>query len=195
LGDITGPCGGLIEVDPGRGGPHFREVRRAISTLKELASSIVCIESAVLRSLRSGAGERTKSHFCRRERRDAAATHATRFWTGSWSFFRINAGAYRVPGLESIAGRNGRSAGYFEGVCGQTPRGVRQSFWITECYGADGGETMARSGADRRHTRHQPVGMVTALGRNGDCETSVAVIVTAPHRKAAFEQRSKESTV
>jgi molybdopterin synthase catalytic subunit len=76
----------------------------------------------------------------------------------------------------------------FEGVVRNNTKGRRTRFLDYECYepmairmmAEIGGEIAAANAIDR-------IAMVHRLGRMLIGETSVAIIVTAPHRKAAFE--------
>jgi MoaE-MoaD fusion protein len=76
----------------------------------------------------------------------------------------------------------------FEGVVRNNTKGRRTRFLDYECYEAMAVKMMAEIG--REIARGHQIGriaMVHRLGRMEIGETSVAVIVTAPHRKPAFE--------
>jgi len=76
----------------------------------------------------------------------------------------------------------------FEGVVRNNTKGRATMFLDYQCYEAMAVKTMAEIG--REIARTLPIGriaMVHRLGRMQIGETSVAVIVTAPHRKPAFE--------
>ena len=76
----------------------------------------------------------------------------------------------------------------FEGVVRNNTKGRATKFLDYECYEPMAIRTMADIG--REIARSFPIGriaMVHRLGRMEIGETSVAVIVTAPHRKPAFE--------
>jgi len=76
----------------------------------------------------------------------------------------------------------------FEGVVRNNTKGRATQFLDYECYQPMAIKTMAEIGRDIARTH--PIGriaMVHRLGRIEIGETSVAVIVTAPHRKPAFE--------
>ena len=76
----------------------------------------------------------------------------------------------------------------FEGVVRNNTKGRATKFLDYECYEPMAVKTMADIG--REIARSHPIGriaMVHRLGRMQIGETSVAVIVTAPHRKPAFE--------
>ena len=76
----------------------------------------------------------------------------------------------------------------FEGVVRNNTKGRRTRYLDYECYEAMAVKTMAEIGAEiaRTHTIGR-IAMVHRLGRLQISETSVAVVVTAPHRKPAFD--------
>jgi molybdopterin converting factor subunit 1 len=76
----------------------------------------------------------------------------------------------------------------FEGVVRNNTKGRPTQFLDYECYEAMAVKMMAEIGRDIARTHAiSRIGMVHRLGRMEIGETSVAVIVTAPHRKPAFE--------
>jgi molybdopterin synthase catalytic subunit len=76
----------------------------------------------------------------------------------------------------------------FEGVVRNNTRG-RRTLWLDyECYEPMALKTMAEIGREIARRREiGRIGIVHRLGRLEIGETSVAVVVTAPHRQAAFE--------
>ncbi len=76
----------------------------------------------------------------------------------------------------------------FEGVTRNNTKGRATRYLDYECYEAMAVKTMAEIGAEIART-HQisRIAMVHRLGRVEIGETSVVVIATAPHRRAAFE--------
>jgi molybdopterin synthase catalytic subunit len=76
----------------------------------------------------------------------------------------------------------------FEGVVRNNSKGRATKFLDYECYEAMAVKMMAEIGCEiaRMHSIGR-IAMVHRLGRMQIGETSVAVIVTAPHRKPAFE--------
>ena len=76
----------------------------------------------------------------------------------------------------------------FEGVARNNSKGRATRFLEYECYEPMAVKMMAEIGADiaRSHTIGR-IAMVHRLGRLEISETSVIVVVTAPHRKPAFE--------
>ena len=80
----------------------------------------------------------------------------------------------------------------FEGVARNHTKGRATRFLEYECYEPMAVKMMAEIGADiaRSHTIGR-IAMVHRLGRLEISETSVIVVVTAPHRKPAFEAALK----
>lgn len=76
----------------------------------------------------------------------------------------------------------------FEGVVRNNTRGRRTKYLDYECYEAMAIEVMAKLGRDiaRTHAIGR-IAMIHRLGRMMIGETSVAIVVTAPHRRPAFE--------
>jgi MoaE-MoaD fusion protein len=76
----------------------------------------------------------------------------------------------------------------FEGVARNNTKGRATRFLEYECYEAMAVKTMAEIGAEiaRSHAIGR-IAMVHRLGRLEISETSVSVVVTAPHRKPAFD--------
>jgi molybdopterin synthase catalytic subunit len=76
----------------------------------------------------------------------------------------------------------------FEGVVRNNSQG-RRTLWLDyECYEPMALKLMAEIGAEIARTREiGRIGIVHRLGRIEIGETSVAVVVTAPHRRPAFE--------
>jgi MoaE-MoaD fusion protein len=76
----------------------------------------------------------------------------------------------------------------FEGVGRNNTKGRATLYLEYECYEPMAVQTMAEIGCEiARSFAIGRIAMVHRLGRIGIGETSVAVIVTAPHRKPAFE--------
>ena len=76
----------------------------------------------------------------------------------------------------------------FEGVTRNNTKGRATRFLDYECYEPMAVKTMAEIGREIASSHAiSRIAMVHRLGRIKIGETSVAVIVTAPHRKAAFE--------
>jgi molybdopterin converting factor subunit 1 len=90
-------------------------------------------------------------------------------------------------GKELLRGEDGALVN-FEGVVRNNTKGRATRFLDYECYEPMAVKIMAEIG--REIARTHPIGriaMIHRLGRMQIGETSVAVIVTAPHRKPAFD--------
>jgi molybdopterin synthase catalytic subunit len=86
-----------------------------------------------------------------------------------------------------LAGRDGALV-TFEGVVRDNTKGRPTRFLDYECYEPMAIRTMARIGAEiAAEAAVSRIAMVHRLGRMEIGETSVAVLVTAPHRRPAFE--------
>ncbi len=190
LRDITGRAEDSIEVDPGaRVDSIFERFAVQFPRLKELESSIVlasnqqfCDRSEVVRENDeiaflppvSGGSDRYSHQIL-----DAGPGH----------FFALT----REPidtaalGKQLLEGVDGALVN-FEGVVRNNTKGRATKFLDYECYEPMAIKTMAEIGRQVAATHAiSRIGMVHRLGRMEIGETSVAVIVTAPHRKAAFE--------
>jgi molybdopterin synthase catalytic subunit len=76
----------------------------------------------------------------------------------------------------------------FEGVTRNNTKGRATRYLDYECYEAMAVKTMAEIGAEIARTHAiSRIAMVHRLGRVEIGETSVVVVATAPHRRAAFE--------
>lgn len=76
----------------------------------------------------------------------------------------------------------------FEGVARNNTKGRPTQYLEYECYEPMAVKVMAELGGEIAHSYAiGRIAMVHRLGRIGIGETSVAVVVTAPHRKPAFE--------
>ncbi len=76
----------------------------------------------------------------------------------------------------------------FEGVVRNNTKGRRTRYLDYECYESMAIETMAQIGVEIAQAHEiGRIAMVHRLGRMQIGETSVAIVVTAPHRRPAFE--------
>ena len=92
-----------------------------------------------------------------------------------------------VIARELLRGEDGAIVN-FEGVVRNNTKGRATCFLDYECYEAMAIKVMAQIGRDIANAHAiGRIALVHRLGRMQIGETSVAVIVTAPHRKAAFE--------
>ena len=104
-------------------------------------------------------------------------------------FFALTREPIDTQGLakELLRGEDGALVN-FEGVVRNNTKGRPTEFLDYECYEPMAVKTMAEIGRGIARTAAiSRIAMVHRLGRMQIGETSVAVIVTAPHRKPAFE--------
>jgi molybdopterin synthase catalytic subunit/molybdopterin converting factor small subunit len=190
LRDITGRSEEAIEVDPGaRVDSIFERYAGQFPRLKELASSIVlasnhrfCDRSEMVREddeiaflppVSGGSSRYTQQIF------DAVPGH----------FFALTREPIDTAAIakQLLDGVDGALVN-FEGVVRNNTKGRPTKFLDYECYEPMAVKTMAGIGREIAGTHAiSRIAMVHRLGRMEVGETSVAVIVTAPHRKPAFE--------
>ena len=190
LRDIVGRSEDVIEVDAGsRLESIFERYARQFPRLHALNSSIVlaanqqfCDRSAPVREndeiaflppVSGGSGRYTQQIF------DAESGHFFALTRES-----IDAAAI---GRQLLQGLDGALVN-FEGVVRNNTNGRPTDFLEYECYEPMAIQVMAGIGREIAGAfAISRVAMVHRLGRIDIGETSVAVIVTAPHRKPAFE--------
>ncbi len=190
LRDITGRAEEWIEVDPGaRLDTIFERYAVQFPRLQELASSIVlasnhqfCDRSEVVREndevaflppVSGGTGRYSQQIF------DAGPGH----------FFALTREPIDTAGIakQLLQGVDGALVN-FEGVVRNNTKGRPTEFLDYECYEPMAVKTMAEIGRELAAAHAiSRIAMVHRLGRMQVGETSVAVMVTAPHRKPAFE--------
>ncbi|HYL34484.1 MAG TPA: MoaD family protein [Bryobacteraceae bacterium] len=189
LKDIVGRAEEQIEIGDGaRLESVFERYAREFPRLKDLKSSIVLAcnqrfcdrsepvrdgdEIAFLPPVSGGTGRYTHQ-ICDPEGFFFALTRQP-----------IDAAAI---GRQLLRGEDGALVN-FEGVVRNNTKGRATQFLDYECYEAMAVKMMAEIGREiaRTHAIGR-IAMVHRLGRMQIGETSVAVIVTAPHRKPAFE--------
>ena len=155
-------------------------------------------ESAVLRAL-GGAGRRRRSGVSaagqRRLRRPITQQIAR---SGTGNFFALTREPIDVHGdgiaRQLLRGEDGAFVN-FEGVTRNNTKGRATRYLEYECYEPWRSRSWPRSGArSRAGFAIGRIAMVHRLGRIEIGETSVAVVVTAPHRKPRSTRRSKAST-
>jgi len=190
LKDIVGRSEDQIEVDEGaRLDSVFERYAREFPRLNGLAASIVlaanhqfCDRSQPVREGDEIAflppvsgGTKRYTH----EIADSTEGH----------FFALTREPIDAAGVarQLLRGEDGAVVN-FEGVVRNNTKGRATQFLDYECYEAMAVKMMAEIGRDiARSFCIGRIAMVHRLGRMEIGETSVAVIVTAPHRKPAFE--------
>jgi len=190
LRDITGCAEEAIEVDPGaRVDAIFERYAVEFPRLGELRASIVlasnqqfCDRSEMVREgdeiaflppVSGGSGRYSQQIF------DAGPGH----------FFALTREVIDSAGIQKqlLQGVDGAVVN-FEGVVRNNTKGRPTEFLDYECYEPMAVKTMAEIGRELAATHAvSRIAMIHRLGRMNVGETSVAVIVTAPHRKPAFE--------
>jgi molybdopterin synthase catalytic subunit/molybdopterin converting factor small subunit len=190
LRDITGRSEEAIEVDPGaRLESIFERYAGEFPRLKALSSSIVlasnqqfCDRSEIVREndeiaflppVSGGSGRYTQQIF------DAGPGH----------FFALTREPIDTGGIakQLLQGLDGAIVN-FEGVVRNNTKGRPTEYLDYECYEPMAIKTLAEIGRELAAAHAiSRIAMVHRLGRMQVGETSVAVIVTAPHRKPAFE--------
>ena len=190
LRDIVGRSEDQIDLDDGaRLDSVFERYARQFPRLKGLESSIVLAsnqqfcdrsaavsdgdEIAFLPPVSGGSGRYTQQIFDAEEGYFFALTRET-----------IDTAAIA---RQLLRGEDGAVVN-FEGVVRNNTKGRATEFLDYECYEPMAVKMLAEIGREiaRTHTIGR-IAMVHRLGRMQIGETSVAVIVTAPHRKPAFE--------
>ncbi len=190
LRDITGRSEEAIEVDPGaRLESIFERYAGEFPRLKALSSSIVlaanhqfCDRSEIVREndeiaflppVSGGSGRYTQQIF------DAEPGH----------FFALTREPIDTAAIakQLLQGLDGAIVN-FEGVVRNNTKGRATEYLDYECYEPMAIKMLAEIGRELAAAHAiSRIAMVHRLGRMQVGETSVAVIATAPHRKAAFE--------
>jgi molybdopterin converting factor subunit 1 len=190
LKDIVGRSEDQIEVDEGaRVESVFERYAREFPRLKGLASSIVLASNHQFCDRSQAVREGDEIAFLppvsggtarySREILDAADGH----------FFALTRERIDGAGIarKLLRGEDGAVVN-FEGVVRNNTKGRATQFLDYECYEPMAVKMMSEIGLEIARTH--PIGriaMVHRLGRMQIGETSVTVVVTAPHRKPAFD--------
>lgn len=195
LKDIVGRSEDRIEIEEGaRLNALFDRYAGQFPRIREMASSIVLAcnqqfcepstvvhdgdEVAFLPPVSGGAGPPAGNAY----------THHISDEAGG-SFFALTREPIKAACIarQLLRGEDGALVN-FEGVVRNNTKGRLTRFLDYECYEPMAVQVMANIGLEIARTH--PIGriaMVHRLGRMEIGETSVAIVVTAPHRKPAFE--------
>jgi MoaE-MoaD fusion protein len=160
--------------------------------LREMASSIVLARNQEFSDVSARVSEGDEIAFLPPVSGGSAATELEfthEMTDAAGHFFALTRRAIDTRSLVKrlVAGEDG-AAITFEGVVRNNTKGRRTLYLDYDCYEPMAVKTMA--GIGRNIAEAFAIGriaMVHRLGRMEIGETSVAVIVTAPHRKAAFD--------
>lgn len=188
LKDVVGRAEEELELGPGaRVGSVFEHYAREFPRLREMERSVVLARNQRFSASSEEIGDGDEIALLPPVSGGASGyTHAIENEAGLFALTRepIDARelAARLP-----RGEDGALV-TFEGVVRNNTNGRATLYLDYECYEPMAVEVMAEIGCDI--AREYPIGglaMVHRLGRIQIGETSVAVLVGAPHRKAAFE--------
>ena len=190
LKDIVGRAEDQIELEDGaRLGSVFDRYAGEFPRLKDLASSIVLACNHQFSDRSAAVQRRRRDRVSSSGERRLRRATCTRSPTPTGYFFALTREPIDTAGVARalLRGEDGAIVN-FEGVVRNNTKGRATKFLDYECYEPMAVKMMAEIG--REIARSFPIGriaMVHRLGRMQIGETSVAVIVTAPHRKPAFE--------
>ena len=190
LRDITGRAEESLEIAPGtRLDSVYEHFARQFPRLNELRSSIVlaanhqfCDRSEIVRENDEIAFLPPVSGGCPQYTQQISDHD-------SGHFFALTQEPIDAPsiGKKLLAGADGALVN-FEGVVRNNTKGRPTKFLDYQCYEPMAIRVMAEIGREIAHNHAiSRIAMVHRLGRMEIGETSVAVIVTAPHRQPAFE--------
>jgi MoaE-MoaD fusion protein len=189
LRDIVGRAEEQIEVENGaRLESIFERYSREFPRLKELASSIVLASNHQFCDRSATVNEGDEIAFLPPVSGGSGRyTHEISDLDGH--FFALTREPIQTATItrELLRGEDGAVVN-FEGVVRNNTKGRATKFLDYECYEAMAVKTLAEIGREIAGSfAVGRIAMVHRLGRMEIGETSVAVIVTAPHRKPAFE--------
>ena len=194
LKDIVGSAEEQLSVaDGAQLEQHFRPLRRTISAAPGDGSSIVLARNQEFSDVSARVSEGDEIAFLPPVSGGSAATelqYHPRDGGCSRAFLRADAASRSTRARivkRLVAGEDGAVI-TFEGVVRNNTKGRRTLYLDYECYEPMAIKMMAEIGRDIAAAYAiGRIAMVHRLGRMEIGETSVAVIVTAPHRKAAFD--------
>lgn len=189
LKDIVGRAEDHLELaEPSSLGAVFDHYAREFPRLRELASSIVLACNQQFGDRTTAVADGDEVAFLPPVSGGSSLyTHTIEDEQGH--FFALTRDPIDGGGLARrlLRGEDGAFVN-FEGVVRNNTKGRATMFLDYECYEAMAIQTMAEIGRDiARNWAVGRIGIVHRLGTMQVGETSVAVVVTAPHRKPAFE--------
>jgi MoaE-MoaD fusion protein len=182
LKDVTGRAADQIELPEGAStGTVFEHYASAFPRLRALERSILLARNLRFVSAPEPVAEGDEIAFL------PPVSGGTADERGNFFALTREPIDSRALAARLLSGEDGAVV-VFEGVVRNNTRG-RRTLWLDyECYEGMALKVMSEIGCDIACT-HQigHIAMVHRLGRLEIGETSVAVVVTAPHRQAAFE--------
>jgi molybdopterin synthase catalytic subunit/molybdopterin converting factor small subunit len=194
LKEIVGTSEEQLEVGEGEPlGRIFDRYTQRFPRMKAMASSIVLARNQQFCDRTSTAAEGDEIAFLPPvsggSQPTATAGNYSHEISDERCFFALTRGVIDASGIarQILRGEDGAIVN-FEGVVRNNTQGRVTRFLDYECYEAMAIKVMADIGRDIAGA--WPIGrlaMVHRLGRMEIGDTSVAVVVTAPHRKPAFE--------
>jgi molybdopterin synthase catalytic subunit/molybdopterin converting factor small subunit len=190
LRDITGCAEEAIEVDPGaRVDSIFERYAGRFPRFHELRSSIVLASNQQFCDGQEIVRENDEIAFLPPVSGGTGRYTQQIFEPGPGHFFALTREPIDTSEIQKqlLQGVDGAVVN-FEGVVRNNTKGRPTEFLDYECYEPMAIKTMAEIGRQLAATHAiSRIAMVHRLGRMQVGETSVAVMVTAPHRKPAFE--------
>jgi molybdopterin converting factor subunit 1 len=189
LRDVAGLREDSLEVpEGGRLEAVFEHYAARFPRLREMASSIVMARNQQFSPLTAPLTEGDEVAFLPPVS-GGAGRFSHEIAAEAGHFFGLTRDPIDSAGIarQLLRGEDGAIVN-FEGVARNNTKGRATRYLEYECYEAMAIQTMARIGGDIAGSfAIGRIAMVHRLGRVEIGEASVAVIVTAPHRKAAFE--------
>ena len=189
LKDIAGRAEDHLELtSPGTLGSVFDHYATEFPRLRQMASSIVLARNQEFGNRSTTVADGDEVAFLPPVSGGSGRyTHEIEDQPGH--FFALTREPIEAAGIARrlLRGEDGAFVN-FEGVVRNNTKGRATKFLDYECYEAMAIKTMAEIGRDIvRNWAIGRIAMVHRLGTMQIGETSVAVVVTAPHRKPAFE--------
>jgi molybdopterin synthase catalytic subunit/molybdopterin converting factor small subunit len=190
LRDITGCAEEAIDVDPGaRVESIFERYAGRFPRFHELRSSIVLASNQQFCDGQKMVRENDEIAFLPPVSGGTSRYTQQIFDAGLGHFFALTREPIDTAEIQKqlLQGVDGAVVN-FEGVVRNNTKGRPTEFLVYECYEPMAIKTMAEIGRELAAAHAiSRIAMVHRLGRMQVGETSVAVLVTAPHRKPAFE--------
>ncbi len=189
LKDIVGRSEDHLELtEPASLGSVFEHYAGQFPRLQELASSIVLACNQQFGDRSTAVADGDEVAFLPPVS-GGSSRYSHQIEDAEGHFFGLTRAPIGGAGLKQrlLRGEDGAFVN-FEGVVRNNTKGRATQFLDYECYEAMAIQTMAEIGRDiARNWAIGRIGIVHRLGTMQIGETSVAVVVTAPHRKPAFE--------